>query len=421
MNTNDFVVSLDIGTSKVRVIIGELNNSSINIIGVGSSESEGIKKGAIVDIDLTVQSIRKAIESAERMVGLSIDEVYVGISGNHIKLQPTQGVVAVSSEDREIGEEDIIRVIEASKVVALPPEREIIDVVRKQFIVDGLDGISDPRGMIGVRLEMEGTIITGSKTVIRNLFSCVERADLSVAGIILQPLATSSLALTKDEKSMGIILADIGAGQTTVSVFEHGALVATSMLPVGGEYISNDIAIGFRTTAEIAEKIKIKHGCAFVDDALEEEIFKVPRIGSNVEKEFNQLELANIIKPRLEEIYDMIQSEVERLGYSDIPGGYVLTGGVVSMPGALELAKLVFQNSVRISIPDYIGVRESQYTAGVGMIKYAYQNLRRDSKDAVMTGAPTKPKKRTKMDNLPSTSSRESMTEKVKSWFKELI
>jgi cell division protein FtsA len=422
LNTNDFVVSLDIGTSKVRVIIGELNNSSINIIGVGSSDSEGIKKGAIVDIDLTVQSIRRAVESAERMVGISIEQVFVGIAGNHIKLQPSQGVVAVSSEDREIGEEDIIRVIDASKVVAIPPEREIIDVVPQQFIVDGLDGISDPRGMLGVRLEMEGTIITGSKTVIHNLVRCIERAGLSYAGVFLQPLAASSLALTKDEKSMGIVLADIGAGQTTVSIFDHGSLVATTLIPVGGEYITNDIAIGLRTSTEIAEKVKVKHGCAFVDDAVEEEVFKVPKIGSNVEKDFSQVELANIIEPRVEEIFDLILDEVRRLGYDDVPGGFVLTGGVASMPGLLEVARLGLQNSVRIAIPDYIGVREAQYTTGVGIIKYAYQNIRRHHQEVAATATPSTHHKRMKQGNRTSEDSqKESVKDKLKSWFKELI
>lgn len=424
MNTNDFVVSLDIGTSKVRVIIGELNNSSINIIGVGSSESEGIKKGAIVDIDLTVQSIRRAVENAERMVGVTIEEVFVGLTGNHIQLQPSQGVVAVSSDDREIGEEDIIRVIDASKVIALPPEREIIDVVPNQFIVDGLDGISDPRGMIGVRLEMEGTIITGSKTVIHNLVRCIERAGLSISGIFLQPLAASSLALTKDERSMGIVLADIGAGQTTVSVFQQGALVATSVLAIGGEYITNDIAIGLRTQSEIAEKVKLKHGCAFIDDALEDETFKVPRIGSQTEKEFNQFELANIIEPRVEEMLDLIQDEVRRLGYENVSGGYVLTGGVTSLPGILELARIVLPHSVRIAIPDYIGVREPQYTTGVGIIKYAYDHIRRYHKEAAATTeAPNNRKQNNKQEPRKTTPAvqKDSVKDKVKSWFKEFI
>jgi cell division protein FtsA len=206
MNNKETYVSLDIGTSNVRVIIGDIANGSLNIIGVGNSKAEGIKKGSIVDIDETVRSIKRAVEQAERMIGMSIENVIVGVSGNHIQLQPCHGVVAVSSPDREIGEEDIGRVIDAAQVFSLPPEREIIDVIPKQFIVDGLDEITDPRGMIGVRLEMEGTIITGSKTVLHNLLRCVERAGLKIADICLQPLAAGSVAISKDEKSLGVAL-----------------------------------------------------------------------------------------------------------------------------------------------------------------------------------------------------------------------
>ncbi len=421
MNNHDYVVSLDIGTSKVRVIIGELSNGSINIIGVGTSESKGIKKGAIVDIDLTVQSIRQAVESAEHMVGIPIEYVFVGITGNHIGLQPTQGVVAVSSEDREIGEEDIMRVIDASKVMALPPEREIIDVVPKQFIVDGLEGIKDPRGMIGVRLEMEGTIITGSKTALHNLVRCIERAGLSINGVFLEPLAAGTLALSNDEKALGIVLADIGAGQITLSVFEQGSLAATSVLPIGGEYITNDIAIGLKTQSDVAESIKIKHGCALVDEAMDDETFTVTRIGSDARKKYSQVDLAYIIEPRVVEIFELIAEEVKRLGYSESPGGYVLTGGVMSMPGTLELAEAVFQNSVRIASPEYIGVREPQYTASVGIIKYAYENTRQSEQEvAASTSSPGKsaPPKR----HRPAlTDEKPSMKEKVKNWFKEFI
>lgn len=424
MNINEYVVSLDIGTSKVRVIIGELNNNTINIIGVGTSDSEGIKKGAIVDIDLTVQSIRQAVENAERMVGVSIQQVFVGITGNHIQLQPSHGVVAVSNDDREIGEEDIIRVIEASKVMALPPEREIIDVVPKQFIVDGLDGISDPRGMIGVRLEMEGTIITGSKTAIHNLVRCIERAGLSILGIFLSPLASASLALSKDEQSLGVVLADIGAGQMTVSVFEQGVLASTSVIPIGGEYITNDIAIGLKTQSEIADKIKHRHGCALIEEANEDETFTVPRIGSDHEKEFNQVDLAHVIEPRLAEMFELIQAEVKKQGYREVPSGYVLTGGVTSMPGVLELARDVLRNSVRIAIPDYIGVREPQFTTGVGIIKYAFANIRRSELEIAATAAaPNKTVKKTQKAANKQTDStkQQSLTEKVKSWFKEII
>jgi len=377
LSSNDIIVSLDIGTSKVRAIIGEINNGAINIIGVGSADSEGIRKGAIVDIDQTVQSIRNAIDHAERMVGIQISEVYVGISGAHIALQNSHGVVAVSNEDREIGEEDIERVLQAARVVALPPEREIVGVVPKQYLVDGLDGIQDPRGMIGVRLEVEATIITGAKTSIHNLLRCVDKAGLEVSGLVLMSLAAGQLCLTKDEKTVGTVLVDIGAGAITIAVFEEGSLEATSTLPIGGEYITNDISIGLRTSLDVAEKIKLKFGCAVAADAAADQVFKVNRIGSNADNEFSQVDLAYIIEPRVQEIFQLIRAEVQRLGYADVPGGYVLTGGSVSMPGMLEIAQMELENSVRMAVPDFIGVRDPAYTSGVGIIHYASKYLRR--------------------------------------------
>src|SRR5690625_7729465 len=250
MNNSEVLVSLDIGTSEVKVVIGEVNDDSLNIIGVGTAESKGLNKGSIVDIDQTVQTIKSAVEQAEHMVGLKIDSVVVGINGNHIQLQPCHGVVAVQSENREISDEDITRVIDGAQVVSIPPEREIIDVIPKQFIVDGLDEINDPRGMIGVRLEMEGTIITCSKTVLHNTLKCVESADLQVADICLQPLSAGTIALSKDEKHLGIALIDIGGGCSTVSIFENDHLTATSVVPLGGDNITKDISIGLRTRSE---------------------------------------------------------------------------------------------------------------------------------------------------------------------------
>ncbi|UTR15180.1 cell division protein FtsA [Salipaludibacillus sp. LMS25] len=382
MKNHDTYVTLDIGTSSVRVIIGEMTNASLNIIGVGEAESEGIKKGSIVDIDETVQSIQSAVDKAERMIGLSIKHVVVGITGNHIQLQPCHGVVAVSSDDREIGDEDITRVIDAAQVVSIPPERDIIDVIPRQFIVDGLDEINDPRGMIGVRLEMEGTIITGAKTMLHNLLRCVEKAGLEVADIVLQPLAAGSIALSKDEKSLGVALIDLGGGSTTVSVFEDGLLQGTRQIPIGGDHISNDISVGLRTSTEEAENVKKTHGHAFVSHASDEETFEVSEIGSDQRQEFSQWQLANIIEPRLEEMFNLVMKEIYRMGYQDLSGGFVLTGGVAKMPGILELARDVMQKNVRVAIPDYIGVREPQYTNGVGLITFAHKNLRIQGKEA---------------------------------------
>lgn len=394
MNSNELYVSLDIGTSSVKVIIGEMVNDSLNIIGVGNVPSEGLRKGSIVDIDDTVHSIRRAIDQAERMIGMDIRRVIVGITGNHVMLQPTHGVVAVSSENREITDEDVARVIEAAQVVSIPPEREIIDVIPKQFIVDGLDEINDPRGMIGVRLEMEGTIITGSKTILHNILRCVEKAGLEISDITLQPLAAGSFALSKDEKNLGVALIDLGGGSTTIALFEQGGLQATSVLPVGGDHITKDISIGLRTTSEDAEKVKIKYGHAFYDHASEDVVFDVPIIGSDQRQQFNQLELSDIIEARVEEIFELVQKELKSMGVNDLPGGYVLTGGVANTPGILELAQAVFQNRVRIAIPDYIGVREPQYTTAVGLIKFAYKNAKIQGRQMEATVIPQEPKEK---------------------------
>lgn len=406
MNKGDIIVSLDIGTSKIRAIIGEYNGSTLNIVGVGSADGEGIRKGSIVDIDKTVHSIREAIEHAERMVGLQITSAYVGISGNHISLQPSHGVVAVSSPDREIGNEDIERVLQAAKVIAVPPEREIIGIVPKQFIVDGLDEIRDPRGMIGVRLEVEGLIVTGSRTVVSNLLRCVERAGIQNAGLVLMPLAASTIALSSDEKKLGVVQVDIGAGQTTVSVFENGSLTALSVLSIGGEHVTNDIAIGLRTQTEVAEAVKLRYGHAMVSAASHEVRFKVPRIGSNLEKEFTQAELANIIEPRLQEIFLMVKQEVERLGYvKEIPSGYVLAGGTACLPGIEKLAEFELDSPVRIAVPEHLGVRDSSFVNGVGIIKYANRHYVRRNNAAV---APVQRKSG-------------SFMERVKGWFSEFV
>ncbi|RXZ77107.1 cell division protein FtsA [Paenibacillaceae bacterium] len=413
MSSSDIIVSLDIGTSKVRAIIGEVTNGAINIIGVGSADSEGIRKGAIVDIDQTVQSIRNAVDHAERMVGIQISDVYIGIQGNHIGLQTNHGVVAVSNEDREIGEDDIDRVLQAAKVVALPPEREIIGLVPKQFLVDGLDGISDPRGMIGVRLEVEATVVTGAKTAIHNLMRCIEKAELHISGVILMSLASGQMSLTKDEKTMGTVLVDIGAGSCTLAIFEQGGLVATSTLPIGGEYVTNDISYGLRTQTEQAEKIKLKYGCALIDSAAEDQKFKVMRMGSNVEKEFSQVDLANIIEPRMQEIFQMIAQEVRRLGYGEKIGGYVLTGGTVSMSGVLPLAQSELESSVRIAVPDYIGVRDPAFTSGVGMIQYVLKYMKNRP-----ASAPKKLGGRKAGSNAPS---KPGLFERLKNMFSEFI
>jgi cell division protein FtsA len=371
MNSNDIYVSLDIGTSNVKVIIGEMTNGALNIIGVGTAKSKGIKKGSIVDIDLTVHSIKNAIEQAEKMVGSEILNVVVSVSGNHIQLQTSHGVVAVSGENRvpEIDDQDIARVMEAAQV-SIPLDRKIMDVIPKEFIVDGLGGINAPRGMIGVRLEMHGTIISGSKTVLHNIERCVQRAGLNVSYIGLEPLATGMLGLSEDERNIGTVLVDIGGGTTSVAIFEQGNLQATSEIPVGGDHITKDISIGLKTTTEVAEELKVKFGHAFYDIASEDITFNVPIIGGNKQEQKNQLDIADIVEARLVEILQLVEQEVKRLGYKDIAGGYVLTGGVASTEGLVELATEVLGHHVRLYVPDYLGIREPQYASSVGLIKF---------------------------------------------------
>jgi cell division protein FtsA len=422
MNSNDIFVSLDIGTSSVKVIIGEMVNDSLNIIGVGNVKSEGLRKGSIVDIDETVHSIKRAVEQAERMIGMKINQVIVGVTGNHVSLLPCHGVVAVSSDNREITNEDVARVIDAAQVVSIPPEREIIDVIPKQFIVDGLDEINDPRGMIGVRLEMEGTIITGSKTILHNTLRCVERAGLEILDIGLQPLAAGAFALSKDEKNMGVAMIDIGGGSTTVAVFENGHLRGTSVIPVGGDHITKDLSIGLRTTTEEADKLKLKHGHAFYDHASEDEFFEVPIIGSDQHQQFNQLEVADIIEARMEEIFSLVQDELKMMNIRDLPGGFVLSGGTANMQGVLELAQDIFQSRIRIAIPDYIGVREPQYTTAVGLIQFAYKNAKLKGKKMEAAFSELEPKeKRVQKQPHPKSKPEKQPEEKVSSRMKKFL
>lgn len=383
LNRSEILVSLEIGTSKVKVIIGEVSNDTMNIIGVGVAESKGMKKGAIVDIDQTVHSIQNAVDQAERMVDMEIRRVIVSINGSHIQLQDCHGVVAVSSDTREIANEDIQRVIEASQVMSIPPEREIVDVFPKQFIVDGQDEISDPRGMIGVRLEMQGTLITCGRTNLHNILKCVERAGLEVQDICLQSLAAGEVALSPDEKSLGVGLVNIGAGSTSISVFTGGDLVETSVIPLGGDNITKDLSIGMKTTTEEAEIIKQDYGHAYLNDALADNTFSVTTIGSNEKQTFNQVQITEIIEARLAEVYHFVLQEFKRMGYRDLPGGYVLTGGVMSLPGVADLARDIFQTNVRLSIPTHIGVREPHFTVGIGTLQFAYRNAKIQGKEYV--------------------------------------
>ncbi|MEK4629642.1 cell division protein FtsA [Solibacillus sp. FSL R7-0682] len=371
MNHQEIYVSLDIGSSSIKVLIGEMSDDQLHVIGVGHVKSTGVRKGAIVDIDATVQSIKKAVEQAERMTGIKIEEVVLGVPANQTYLQSVKGVVAVNGEDREITDEDLARVIDSAQVMSIPPERELVNLIPKQFIVDNLDEIKDPRGMIGIRLEMDATMITTSKTLVHNVLRCVERAGLQIREIYLQPLAAGTFALTEDEKNQGTAYIDLGGGSTTVAVFHEGLLTHTAVIPVGGDHITKDISIVLKTPTEQAEKIKKQYGHAFYEDASDEQLFEVPVVGTDTTDQYSQRYIAEIIGVRLEELFELVLDELARMGIQDLPGGIVISGGVAQLEGIAQLARQVMLTRVRIYTPDYIGVREPAFTTSVGLIRYA--------------------------------------------------
>lgn len=371
MNNQEIYVSLDIGSSSIKVLIGEMSGGQLHVIGVGHVKSNGVRKGAIVDIDATVQSIRKAVEQAERMTGIEVRQVILGVPANQTFVKPVKGVVAVNSEDREITDEDLQRVLESAQVMSIPPELEMVNLVPKQYIVDHLDEIKDPRGMIGIRLEVDATMFTTSKTLLHNVLRCVEKAGLEVHDIYLQPLAAGHFALTEDEKNQGTAFIDLGGGSTTVAVFEDGLLTQTNVIPVGGDHITKDLSIVLKTPTEQAEYIKREYGHAFYDDASDEELFEVPVTGTDTVDQYSQRFIAEVIGVRLEELFELVLDELYRLGVRDLPGGVVLTGGVTQLDGIAQLARQVMQARVRIYVPDYIGVRDPSFTTAVGLIRYA--------------------------------------------------
>lgn len=374
----EVIGALDVGTSKVAAIIGEADTREkrMQIIGVGSCPCEGLKKGVVVDIDETAKSIISAINQAENMADININSVFTVIPGGYVSLVKNKGIIAVSGADREIKPTDVDRVLQATKVMAVPSGREIIDVFPLQYIVDGYDMIKDPVGMIGMRLEVEANIALGTTTSVQNLIKCIERAGLNTSGILLKPLASASVVLSDDEKELGVALVDVGAGVTDISVFINDNLVYTSMIPIGGAHITNDLSIGFRIPFSEAENIKKKYGQAMVSWVEEDGAVSINQMGSGVPVSINQKEIAYIVEARVQEIFSLIAEELNRSGYADkIPAGIVLTGGGLSLlKGAKELGRQILDMPVRIGAPDFIGVSSPVFSAGVGVVKYVMTN-----------------------------------------------
>jgi len=374
MRKDRIVVGLDVGTTKVVALVGNVVDGMIEIIGMGKADSHGLEKGVVVDIGRTITSIRKAVEEAENMADVKIESVYVGIAGKHITSINNSGTVSINRPDRIIAEEDVRRVVETAQAIQIPPDSEMIHVIPRQYIVDGQDGITDPVGMTGTRLEVDVHIVTGAITAVHNLVRCVDSLGIRIRQIVLEPLASSMAVLSSAEKELGVILMDIGGGTTDISVFRGGDIWFSKVIPIAGEHITNDITVGLQTPIEEAELVKKQHGTALVDSVSEDDKIEVATIGGDEKK------LAKIIEPRVEELLDLAMQEVEDAGYRDlVPAGLVLTGGTSLLTGLAEFAAQRYDIPVRRGkMPQGIhGLRDIVespiYATSIGLLRYAVE------------------------------------------------
>ena len=386
----ELIVALDIGTSKVVAIVGEVQeDNEIEVIGFGSHPSRGLKKGVVNNIEATVNSIQRAVEEAELMAGCEIQSVYTGIAGSHIRSLNSHGISGI--KDREVGSGDVERVIDAARAVPIPADQRILHVLPQEFIIDGQDGIRDPIGMSGVRLEARVHMVTGAASAAQNIVKCVQRCGLEVEDIVLEQLASSFAVLTEDEKELGACLVDIGGGTTDIAVFHDGAIKHTAVIPIAGDQVTNDIAISLRTPTQYAEEIKIKYACALSQLANRDETIEVPSVGDRPPRRLARQTLAEVVEPRYEELFDLIARELRRSNFEElIAAGVVLTGGSSKMEGAVELAEEVFHMPVRLGMPQYVKglgevVRNPIHATGVGILLYARDKGERNT-DAMVRG-----------------------------------
>ncbi len=385
------IVGLDIGTSKVVALVGEVAaDQSIEVIGIGSHPSRGLKRGVVVNIESTVQSIQRAVEEAELMAGCEIHSVFAGIAGSHVRSLNSHGVVAI--RDREVQAADVEHVIDAAKAVAIPADQKILHVLPQEFIIDGQEGIRDPVGMSGVRLEAKVHIVTGAESAAQNIEKCIQRCGLAVDDVVLEQLASSYSALTEDEKDLGVCLVDIGGGTTDIAVFSHGAIRHTAVIPIAGDQVTNDIAVSMRTPTQNAEEIKLRYACALSQLANPDETIEVPSVGDRPARRLARQTLAEIVEPRYEELFGLIHEELRRSGFEEvIAAGIVLTGGSSKMEGAIELAEEVFHVPVRLGMPSGVrGLAEVAnnpiHSTGVGLLLYGRDHSVPSSRGRVLSG-----------------------------------
>ena len=400
---DNLIVGLDIGTSKVVAIVGEYSNGELEIIGIGSHKSIGLKKGVVVNIESTVQSIQRAVEEAELMAGCSIHSVSAGIAGSHIRSMNSHGIVAI--RDGEVYQVDMDRVLDAARAVAIPADQKILHAIAQEYLVDEQEGVREPLGMSGVRLEAKVHLVTCAVNAMQNIEKCIRRCGLQVDEIVLEQVASSYAVLTEDEKDLGVCMVDIGGGTTDIAIFVDGAIRHTGVIPIAGDQVTNDIAMALRTPMQHAEELKIKYACALASITRPEETIKVPSVGDRKPRDLSRQALAEVVEPRYEELFNLVQAELRRSGYEELlAGGIVLTGGTSKMEGAVELAEEIFHMPVRLGVPQNVSggaadiVSNPIYATGVGLLEYEIRNESARHDD-------------------DSTTAVERLLSKVKGWF----
>ena len=369
----DLIVGLDIGTSKIVAIVAEIAaDGTLNVIGLGTQPSRGLKKGVVVNIEATTASIQRVLEEAELMANCRITEVYTGVAGSHIRSLNSSGMVAI--KEKEVTQADIDRVVETAKAIAIPNDQQILHILPQEFIIDGQEDVREPLGMSGVRLEVKVHIVTGAVSAVDNITKCVRRCGIEVRDIILQPLASAIAVLNDDEKELGVCLLDVGGGTTDLAVFSGGAIRHTAVIPIAGDQVTNDIAMTLRTPTKEAEELKVRHGCALRQLADPKDIVEVPGVGERSPRKLSRQTLAEVVEPRIEELYTLVQGELRRSGFEEmLSSGIVLTGGTAQLVGMAELGEEVFHLPVRVGLPAYVGsladiVRNPIYATAIGLL-----------------------------------------------------
>ncbi|KAF0814826.1 Cell division protein FtsA [Andreprevotia sp. IGB-42] len=382
-DAKNLIVGLDIGTSKVVAVVAEIqDDGSLNVVGMGSSVSRGLKRGVVVDIEKTVGAIQAALGEAELMADCKIREVYTGIAGSHIKGINSDGMVAI--KDKEVTQADVDRAIETASAVNIPTDHQVLHILAQEYMIDGQEGVKEPLGMSGVRLHVNVHIVSGAVSAVQNITKCVRRCGLEIAEVILQPLASANAVLTEDERDLGVCLVDIGGGTTDISVFMNGAIRHTAVIPIAGDQITNDIAMALRTPTSEAETIKLQHGVALRHMTDPQAMIEVPGVGERGARQMSRHTLAEVVEPRVEELYGLVQAELRRFGFEDrLSSGIVITGGASLMPGMTELAEEIFHMPVRIGLPKYVGglaevVKNPRYSTAVGLLLLAHEQYQKN-------------------------------------------